>query len=122
MAKILVIEDEELIRESIVNILSIRGFNTMGAIDGRMGLQLAKEFLPDLILGDIRMPEIDGYKVLEYLRQDPLTASIPLIFITAETTKDVFERGQKLGANGYLIKPFATAQLLETISLYLKKE
>ncbi len=93
----------------------------MGTGNARQGLHLAKELVPDLIVCDIRMPELDGYEVLKALRQDPLTASIPLIFLTAETLQNVVRQGQLLGANGYLTKPFTTAQLLEAIATHLKK-
>ena len=120
MAKVLVIEDQEVLRESILNILNTRGFNAIGAEDGRRGLQLATEWVPDLILCDIRMPELDGYEVLSSLRQDPLTATIPFLFLTAETIQTVASKGKLLGANGYLLKPFTTAELLEAISLELR--
>ena len=119
MTKVLVIEDEELIRESILNLLNTRGFSAIGAADGRVGLQLAKEFVPDLILCDVRMPELDGYEVLRALRQDPITATVPFIFLTAETTQDVLSQGQLLGANGYLTKPFTTAELLAAIATHI---
>lgn len=115
MAKVLVIEDEEILRESILNILKTKGFNAIGASDGRSGLQLAKEFLPDLILCDVRMPELDGYEVLRALRQDSSTATIPFLFLTGSNIQNVVREGQLLGANGYLTKPFTTAQLLEAI-------
>lgn len=121
MTKVLVIEDEELIRESILNILNTRGFSAIGARDGSLGLQLAKEIVPDLILCDVRMPELDGYEVLRALRQDLTTATVPFIFLTAETTQDVLSQYQLLGANGYLTKPFATAELLEAIATHLRK-
>ena len=119
MTKVLVIEDNELIRESILNLLNTRGFSAIGAGNGRIGLQLAKEIVPDLILCDVRLPELDGYEVLKALRQNPLTAAVPFIFLTAETIQDVQRLGL-LGANGYLTKPFTTAQLLEAIATHLK--
>lgn len=115
MTKILVIEDEEILRETILNILNSRDYSAIGAVNGRQGLQLAKQSLPDLILCDIRMPEFDGYEVLRALRQDLDTAAIPVIFLTAETEKNVASQGQRLGSNGYLLKPFTTAELLEAI-------
>jgi CheY-like chemotaxis protein len=121
MTKVLVIEDEELIRESILNLLNTRGFSAIGAGNGRVGLQLAKEFLPDLILCDVRMPDLDGYEVLRALRQDPTMATVPFIFLTAETTQEVLRQGQLLGANGYLTKPFTTAELLEAIATHLRE-
>jgi CheY-like chemotaxis protein len=116
MAKVLVIEDEEILRETILNILKLNGFSAIEAVNGRQGLQLAKEWVPNLILCDIRMPELDGYEVLRALRQDPVTASIPVIFLTAESIQKVIDKGQSLGAKAYLSKPFSTAQLLEAIN------
>ena len=120
MTKVLVIEDEEILRESILNILETNGFNAIGAADGRSGLQLAKEVVPDLILCDVRMPELDGYEVLKALRQDPIAAEIPLLFLTAENIQRVVRQGEQLGANGYLTKPFSTAQLLKAINQELR--
>jgi CheY-like chemotaxis protein len=121
MTKVLVIEDDELIRASILNLLVARGLTAIGAEDGRIGLQLAKENVPDLILCDVRMPELNGYQVLGALRQDYGTATVPLIFLTAETTPEVLHQGQLLGANGYLNKPFSTAELLAAIAPYIRQ-
>ena len=121
MTKILVIEDDRLTRDIILNLLFLREISAIAAADGRAGLQLAKEVIPDLILCDVRMPVLSGYDVLAALRQDSTTATIPLIFLTAETNQDAIERGQQLGANGYLNKPFTTAELLSAIAPYLSK-
>ena len=121
MTKILVIEDDQLTRDIILNLLFLREISAIAAADGRAGLQLAKEIIPDLILCDVRMPELSGYDVLAALRQDSTTATTPLIFLTAETNQDAIERGQQLGANGYLNKPFTTAELLSAIAPHLSK-
>lgn len=121
MTKVLVIEDDRLTRDIILNLLLLREISAIAAADGRAGLQLAKEIIPDLILCDVRMPELSGYDVLAALRQDSTTATIPLIFLTAETNRDAIERGQQLGANGYLNKPFTTAELLSAIAPYLSQ-
>lgn len=102
MTKVLVIEDDELIRDTILNLLCSRQISAIAAPDGRRGLQLAKEIIPDLILCDVRMPEFSGYEVLSALRQDPISATIPLIFLTAETNNEVINQGQQLGANSTL--------------------
>jgi CheY-like chemotaxis protein len=116
MKKVLVIEDEEFLLERILDILETSGFIAIGAEDGRTGLQLAKQFVPDVILCDVRMPELNGYEVLSVLRQDPTTAMVPFVFLTAENIQNVLRQGQVLGANGYLAKPFTTVELLEAIS------
>jgi CheY-like chemotaxis protein len=120
MTKVLVIEDDELIRESILSLLASRGLSAIAAEDGRVGLQLAKQHEPDLILCDLRMPELNGYEVLRALRQDFSTANVPFILLTAETTPEVLNQGQMLGVNSYLNKPFSTAALLAAIAPYLK--
>lgn len=120
MTKVLVIEDEELLRESILDILKTGGFTAVSAENGRKGLDLASEFVPELILCDVRMPELDGYEVLKALRQDPVLENILLIFLTAETQQTVQRQGQILGANAYLIKPFTKAQLLEVINQVIR--
>jgi CheY-like chemotaxis protein len=121
MTKVLVIEDEEVIRESILDILVEEELIAIGAENGSIGVQLAKEVLPDLILCDVRMPELDGYEVLRAIRSDPITAIIPFIFLTADTTENFFRQEQLLGANGYLTKPFTTASLLDAIATHLRK-
>ncbi len=106
MKKILVIEDEEFVRENIVELLDAEGFEVIGAEDGRMGLNLAKAMVPDLILCDVMMPELDGYGVLTALRQDSILAAVPFIFLTAKAAKADLRQGMELGADDYLTTPF----------------
>jgi diguanylate cyclase len=121
MATILVIEDEEIILDNLLEILELEGFSTIGAEHGAIGLQKAKSYLPDLILCDICMPELDGYGVLEALRRDPETATIPLIFLSAKGEHAEIRQGMNLGADDYLTKPCAISDLLEAVSSRLKK-
>lgn len=118
MKKILVIEDEDLLRVNTVQILQFEDFSTLAAENGWVGIQLAQEHLPDLILCDVMMPELDGYGVLAKLRQNPATAAIPFIFTTAKSTKADLRRGMELGADDYLTKPFNADELLNAISTY----
>jgi len=119
MAKVLVIEDDGLLRDSIVNLLTMRGVIAIAAGNGNLGLKLARENIPDLILCDVRMPGLSGYEVLKSLREDINTANIPLIFLTAENTPEVTAQGAELGANGYLYKPFSTTELIRAISPFV---
>jgi two-component system sensor histidine kinase/response regulator len=119
--KILVIEDEKDVRLNILEILASGGFDSLNADNGMTGIQLAKERSPDLILCDIKMPDFDGYNVLEELRQDPKTAMIPFIFLTAKADKADMRQGMNLGADDYLTKPFRRVELLETIAARLKR-
>ncbi|MEH1901681.1 MAG: EAL domain-containing response regulator [Nostoc sp.] len=121
MPKILIIEDEEAVRENILDLLEAEDFETLGAANGRIGIHLAISEVPDLILCDLMMPEIDGYGVLRVLRQDPSTATIPFIFITAKSAKSDFRQGMDMGADDYITKPFTRAELLSAIMNRLEK-
>ncbi len=121
MKKILVIEDEELVRNNILEILDTVDFRVIGAENGGIGVQLAQEQLPDLILCDVMMPELDGYEVLAALRKNPVTATIPFIFLTAKGEKTDIRQGMNLGADDYLTKPFRRKELLGAIDARLIK-
>jgi len=121
MAKILVIEDQDSIRTNLLELLDAEGYSVMGAENGRVGVQLAREFLPDVIVCDIIMPELDGHGVLLELRQDPATSTIPFIFLTARADKSDLRQGMNLGADDYLTKPFTQRELLDAISVRLRK-
>ena len=120
MKKILVIEDEEFVRENIEELLDAEGFDVISAENGRIGVDLAKVMIPDLILCDVMMPELDGYNVLTALRQDSVTAAVPFIFLTAKSAKTDFRQGMELGANDYITKPFTRAELLGAIASRIK--
>ncbi|HEY9693868.1 MAG TPA: EAL domain-containing protein [Oculatellaceae cyanobacterium] len=122
MIKILIIEDEEPLRENILALLETDGFDVFGSENGRLGVQLALEILPDLILCDVMMPELDGYGVLTELRENPILAAVPFIFLTAKATKADLRQGMELGADDYLTKPFTRAELLRAITTRLKKQ
>ena len=122
MSKILVIDDEESVRGNLVELLEAEGFDPISAKNGRAGVQLARQQLPDLILCDIMMPELDGYGVLDELRQAPATATIPFIFLTARAERADLRQGMNLGADDYLVKPFTRDELLKAISTRLVKQ
>jgi len=122
MTKILVIEDEEAIRENLLELLNGENFEAIAVENGCKGVQLAKEKIPDLIICDISMPELDGYGVLEALRSEPATAMIPFIFLTALADKANNRKGMELGADDYLTKPCRPVELLNAIDTRLKKQ
>jgi two-component system, sensor histidine kinase and response regulator len=119
--KILVIEDDPAILTTMLDALSLEGFDTTGAENGRIGLQRVQDYQPDLIISDIMMPDLDGHEVLTHLRNDPATATIPLIFLTAKTSRTDVRQGMTLGADDYLTKPFTTDELLTAVSTQLSK-
>ncbi len=121
MKKILIIEDEAEMRRNLATILRFENYQTVLADNGRLGLQLAMGDLPDLILCDITMPELDGYDVLRALRQNAATAAIPFIFLTAKGEKPAIREGMNLGADDYLTKPITKADLLGAIASRLKR-
>jgi two-component system, LytTR family, response regulator len=121
MPLILLIEDEPGVRLPIVDLLTANGFEVMEAGNGREGVELARENLPDLIVSDIMMPEMDGYAVLAALQDDPATAVIPFIFLSAKSDPADLRSGLGLGADDYLSKPFEAKQLLDAVRTRLSR-
>jgi CheY-like chemotaxis protein len=119
MTTILVIEDEQAVRESLVDLLNAEGFTTINAENGETGLQLATQILPDLILCDIKMPVLNGYEVIKVLKQRSQTASIPFIFLTASNNNQDFRYCMQLGADDYLHKPCNPDELIAAINARL---
>jgi CheY-like chemotaxis protein len=109
MSKVLIIEDDSTLREDISFILSLDGHNVISASTGLEGVDCAKQYLPDVILCDILIPEIDGYEVLKRIRSTPQTASIFFVFLSGIPD---LKGSNQLGAHGYLLKPFTIDQLL----------
>ncbi|MFM2060492.1 MAG: hypothetical protein RLZZ507_162 [Cyanobacteriota bacterium] len=121
MNKILIIEDDAQIRDNIQQILDLEGFSTITAEDGWHGLQMAEQYRPDMIICDLMMPHLDGYGLIKALRQKPVTAAIPFIFITAKSEHSDLRRAMELGADDYLTKPFQVNELLQVIATRLEK-
>lgn len=119
---ILVIEDQQTVRENIAELLELAGHRVLQAENGIEGIRMAKTHLPDLVLCDIMMPELDGYGVAEVLSRQPETSAIPLIFLTAKADAADFRKGLAKGAVDYISKPFESHELLETIEMRLKRE
>ncbi|NEQ07391.1 MULTISPECIES: response regulator [unclassified Moorena] len=122
MNKILVIEDEIFIRENLIELLEIEGFDAQGAENGVEGVQLVQQEPPDLILCDVMMPELDGYGVLQALRQDPATAKIPFMFLTASADRSNIQKIRELGIHDYILKPFNVDKFLDVISNRLAEQ
>jgi CheY-like chemotaxis protein len=120
MKTILIIEDNPEIRENITEILELANFKVISAENGRAGIFAANESVPDIILCDIMMPEVNGYEVLKGLRQNPPTADIPFIYVTASAEKSEVKLAMDMGANGYVRKPFDTKELIDTIEKCLR--
>jgi len=121
MKTVLIIEDDKIIRENASEILELAGFDVETADNGKDGSLIAKKIIPDLIICDILMPQLDGYGVLYVLSKDPVTAKIPFIFLSAKTELTDIRKGMELGADDYLCKPFDDTDLLSSIEVRLKK-
>ncbi len=121
MATILVIEDAEDVRANLVDLLEAEEHQVFIGRNGKEGIQQARTHLPDLILCDVLMPELDGHGVLRDLRREPETATIPFIFLTARAETNEIRGGMSLGADDYLTKPFTRSDLLQSIATRLEK-
>ncbi len=119
MATIIVIENEDFVRENILELLDAEGFIAVGARDGREGIALVENHRPDLILCDVLMPEFSGYDVLRALRQNANLAAIPFIFLSAKASQADSQQGLGSGADFYLAKPFSIHDLLSVIHSFL---
>jgi len=121
MKKILFIEDNQDVRENTAEILELENYEVTTAENGKIGVEKALQMIPDLIICDIMMPELDGYGVFETLHTNSKTASIPFIYLTAKSKKADMRKGMNLGVDDYLTKPFEDGELLDAIACRLKK-
>ena len=119
--KILLLEDNLEMRENTAEMLEFAKYHVITSSNGKEGVALAKEQLPDLIICDIMMPEMDGYEVLSVLSNDAKTCAIPFIFLTAKAEKSEFRKGMNLGADDYITKPFEELDLLNAIKSRLER-
>ncbi len=118
---VLVIEDNNDIRENTAEILDLAGYKTFTAENGRKGVEIAIREIPSVIVCDIMMPELDGYGVLHLLRKNDSTQNIPFIFLTAKTERSDFRKSMEMGADDYITKPFDDIELLNAVETRLKK-
>ncbi|MBZ0298680.1 MAG: response regulator [Anaerolineae bacterium] len=122
MMRILIIEDEAILRGEVIEWLTLEGYETRGAADGIEGINAAFQHTPDLLICDITMPRLDGYGVLLELRANPATANTPFIFVTARAAQEDIRKGMNLGADDYLTKPFSRLELLHAVESRLEKK
>ncbi|QNL48689.1 response regulator [Olivibacter sp. SDN3] len=122
MKKVLIIEDNDDIRESTAEILAMAGYDVRSAAEGKSGVDIALQHRPDIILCDIMMPNLDGYGVLFLLGKHAETSNIPFIFLTAKAERADMRKAMEMGADDYLTKPFDDMELLNAIEIRLKKK
>lgn len=119
--KILIVEDEESLLKLESILLISKGFEVKGVSNGRAALEAVAEENPDLILLDIMLPEIDGFEVCRRIKSEPSTRHIPVVMLTAKKSREDMVRGEKVGADWYITKPFKSAMVIETIQRFLSK-
>ncbi len=120
MKRILIVEDTDDVRENLLEMLELRGYAVYSASDGREGLKLVYQHQPHLIICDVRMPNMDGFELLQTLRNNANgERDTPFIFISASAQKKEIEKGLAAGANAYLTKPFSMADLLTQVEQFL---
>ena len=122
MKKLLLIEDDLVLRENIAEILLFSDFDVITASNGLEGVALAKSNIPDIIISDIMMPELNGHEVLDILANDKCTKFIPFIFLSAKIKRKDVRKGMNMGANDFITKPFEEEELISAISIQLYNE
>ncbi|WP_172665908.1 response regulator transcription factor [Flammeovirga sp. OC4] len=113
---VLVIDDEKNLLDSIIDLLEINDFNVLAAQGGLEALEMIENRMPDIILCDIMMPQMNGYIFLQELRKNPLAVGVPFIFLSAKSDKQDIRRGMDLMADDYLTKPFTHEELISSIT------
>lgn len=121
MNKILVIDDDVAINELIKVNLELNGYNVLQAYDGTTGFAITKQELPDLIILDVMMPEVDGYTVAQRIRQNPTTEETPILMLTALSQLNDKVKGFNIGVDDYLVKPFEMEELQVRVKALLKR-
>lgn len=118
-ARILLIDDHQTVFRLLEAIVRIKGYQLLYAESGQKGIVMARQEQPDLILLDVMMPDIDGFKVCQYLKENVDTQNIPVMFLTARGADGDMETGRKAGADGFMTKPFQTIDVLKQIERLL---
>ncbi len=119
MKKILIVDDEQDIVESLKFVLEVADYTCYCAYNGEDGLRLAKEMMPDLIILDVMMPKINGYKISRLLKYDNKYKDIPILMITARSQEDDKLIGEETGVNEYITKPFDLDEVVKKVQEYL---
>ena len=121
MTRILVIDDDDVYRRTVSNVLKQSGFDVLEASNGQAGVEIAQTHAPDLVMCDVMMEQLDGFGVIDRLRMDPTTSEIPFIFMSGLSDRDTVRKGMNLGADDFLVKPFSFPDLLAAVDARLTK-
>jgi CheY-like chemotaxis protein len=115
VAKVLVVDDDEVIVRLLELNFELEGHEVVSVLDGQQALDRIGELAPDVVLLDVMMPEVDGYRVCEVLRADPATAALPIVFLSARAQEVDIVRGTEVGGDAYVTKPFEPLELVELV-------
>jgi twitching motility two-component system response regulator PilG len=118
--KILIVEDEESLLKLESILLTSKGYEVHGVGDGRAALEAMATVKPDLVLLDIMLPEIDGFEVCRRIKANEETKNIPVIMLTAKKSREDMARGEQVGADWYITKPFKSVMVIETIQRFIE--
>lgn len=121
MKNILFIEDEKEVRETVVELLENAGYKVTTAENGEQALNILENEIPDLLISDIMMPEMDGYQLLDYFYNSPVSSKVPFIFLSGKSDSSDIRIGMNRGADDYITKPFRAKDLIQSIETQLKK-
>lgn len=119
--KVLIVEDEESLLKLESILLTSKGYEVKGVSNGQAALDAFAEERPDLVLLDIMLPEIDGFEVCRRIKENPETKDIPVVMLTAKKSREDMARGEKVGADWYITKPFKSAMVIKTIQRFLEE-
>ena len=119
--RVLVVDDDPVILELLRINFEIEGFEVLSAVDGQEGLERARADRPDVVLSDVMMPRLDGLQLLVKLRDDPATAGVPVVLLSAKAQNAEVQRGLALGADDYVTKPFDPLELIDRVNAVLAK-
>ena len=122
MAKILIADDERDIRDLVAFTLKFAGHEVVVASNGEEALKLAPEVMPELILMDVRMPRMTGYEACQKMKEDERIKNIPVVFLSAKGQEAEIQTGMQVGAEEYLLKPFAPNELIDRVSQILERK
>jgi DNA-binding response OmpR family regulator len=119
--RVLLIDDEPFYFKLISPILNKAGYELEYAKTGRKGLEIIPHYNPDMVIVDLRLPNMDGFQIIQRLRHDPNFSHIPVIFITAETNQDEKLKAFELGADDYFVKPFQPEELVARLDTLARR-
>lgn len=120
MKTILVVDDERTLRANLREMLEFEDFNVIEAENGAMAIELVLQYRPDVVICDVAMPEMDGFEVLTWLRENPDTWTIPVLLLTAQAEKSSIQHGLEQGATDYILKPFLFNDVLAKVRACLE--